>query len=393
MGTVSYQWFANGVEISGATGSTYTLTQNEVNKAITVVASYTDGFGANESVTSSATSSVVNVNDAPTVSNDNIDVKLSFGDVYQKDVSGLFSDIDFDNVFTYEAINLPLGLTMNSSTGVISGRANSSGEFMVTIKVTDNGTPALSVSRTYNMLVVAPPQVEVSQNTSPKPSVDNTPIVNVNNITISTFTDTLSLGTINNNLGDTPADSVGNGYIDSNRENNNQENNNQPLQVNRTNSSNYIEANASLNVGFNGQISFDNTVQDSFSIVGIAIENMTIENNRLEIRVVDTNLAQNFIVTQIDGTALPTGLSFDPKTGSISGAIPENLDKLEITIKATNQDGTTRVLNLKLDLKELKKSQANQADADEKYMGLKEQIALENQKLDDYGSYLTRLFA
>ena len=120
---------------------------------------------------------------------------------------------------------------------------------------------------------------------------------------------------------------------------------------------------------------------------------MTIENNRLEIRVVDTNLAQNFIVTQIDGTALPTGLSFDPKTGNISGTIPENLDKLEITIKATNPDGTTRVLNLKLDLKELKKAQKNQVDADEKYMGLKEQIALENQKLDDYGSYLTRLFA
>ena len=153
-------------------------------------------------------------------------------------------------------------------------------------------------------------------------------------------------------------------------------------------------ANASLNVGFNGQISFDNTAQDSFSIVGIAIENMTIENNRLEIRVVDTNLAQNFIVTQIDGTALPTGLSFDPKTGNISGTIPENLDKLEITIKATNPDGTTRVLNLKLDLKELKnRTQGNQVDADEKYMGLKEQIALENQKLDDYGLYLTRLFA
>ena len=51
-------------------------------------------------------------------------------------------------------------------------------------------------------------------------------------------------------------------------------------------------------------------------------------------------------------------------------------------------------LNLKLDLKELKnRTQGNQADADEKYMGLKEQIALENQKLDDYGLYLTRLFA
>lgn len=84
---------------------------------------------------------------------------------------------------------------------------------------------------------------------------------------------------------------------------------------------------------------------------------------------------------------------FDPRTGNISGTIPEDLEKLEISIKAINQDGTTKVLNLKLDLKELKKAQKNQVDADEKYMGLKEQIAMENQKLDGYGSYLTRLFA
>ncbi|MDZ7818630.1 MAG: hypothetical protein U5K55_08430 [Aliarcobacter sp.] len=87
-------------------------------------------------------------------------------------------------------------------------------------------------------------------------------------------------------------------------------------------------------------------------------------------------------------------MSFDPKTGNISGNIPENLDKLEISIKAINPDGTTRVLNLKLDLKELKnRTQGNQADTDEKYIGLKDQIALENQKLDDYGSYITKLFA
>lgn len=84
---------------------------------------------------------------------------------------------------------------------------------------------------------------------------------------------------------------------------------------------------------------------------------------------------------------------FDPKTGNITGIIPEDLEKLEISIKSTNLDGTTKVLNLKLDLKELKKSQANQAEVEEKYIGLKEQIALENQKLDGYGSYLTRLFA
>ncbi|TXI59724.1 MAG: DUF4347 domain-containing protein, partial [Limnohabitans sp.] len=66
MGSVSYQWLADGVAISGAVNSTFTLGQAQVGKAITVAASYTDGFGRAESVTSSATANVANVNDAPT---------------------------------------------------------------------------------------------------------------------------------------------------------------------------------------------------------------------------------------------------------------------------------------------------------------------------------------
>jgi YD repeat-containing protein len=66
LGTISYQWMADGANISGATGSTLVLTQAQVGKAIGVVASYDDGFGASESVASGATATVVNVNDAPT---------------------------------------------------------------------------------------------------------------------------------------------------------------------------------------------------------------------------------------------------------------------------------------------------------------------------------------
>ena len=65
IGAVSYQWEADGVAISGATASTLTLSQDEVGKAITVTASYTDGQGTLESVTSSASAAVANVNDAP----------------------------------------------------------------------------------------------------------------------------------------------------------------------------------------------------------------------------------------------------------------------------------------------------------------------------------------
>ena len=66
LGAISYQWQRNGVDIAGATGSTYTLTQADVGTTITVVASYTDGQGTGESVTSAGVGPVANVNDAPT---------------------------------------------------------------------------------------------------------------------------------------------------------------------------------------------------------------------------------------------------------------------------------------------------------------------------------------
>jgi serralysin len=66
LGTITYQWRANGINISAATDPTYTLTQAEVGAVITVVARYTDPFGSAESVESGATASVTNVNDPVT---------------------------------------------------------------------------------------------------------------------------------------------------------------------------------------------------------------------------------------------------------------------------------------------------------------------------------------
>ena len=48
LGEISYQWSADGEAISGATSATYTLTQSEVGKKITVTASYTDEQGTAE---------------------------------------------------------------------------------------------------------------------------------------------------------------------------------------------------------------------------------------------------------------------------------------------------------------------------------------------------------
>ncbi|MBF0440077.1 MAG: tandem-95 repeat protein, partial [Magnetococcales bacterium] len=72
LGSISYKWqvsvdgSSSWSDIVGATANTFTLTQNEVGKYIRSVASYTDLQGTAESVTSSATSAVTNLNDSPT---------------------------------------------------------------------------------------------------------------------------------------------------------------------------------------------------------------------------------------------------------------------------------------------------------------------------------------
>ncbi|UTA49221.1 Ig-like domain-containing protein [Simiduia sp. 21SJ11W-1] len=82
-GAITYQWFADGVAIGGATGNTYTLTDSEVGKAITVQASYTDDQGFAESPTSPATNAVININDVPELDLDANDSSGATGSNYQ----------------------------------------------------------------------------------------------------------------------------------------------------------------------------------------------------------------------------------------------------------------------------------------------------------------------
>ena len=66
LGAFNYQWLRNGVNIGGATSSTYTLGDADVGQIISVRVTYTDGGGTAESLTSNPTVAVANVNDAPT---------------------------------------------------------------------------------------------------------------------------------------------------------------------------------------------------------------------------------------------------------------------------------------------------------------------------------------
>jgi len=55
LGSFSYQWISDGTSINGATNSTYTLTQADVGKRISLKVSWSDGHGTIESLTSRAT--------------------------------------------------------------------------------------------------------------------------------------------------------------------------------------------------------------------------------------------------------------------------------------------------------------------------------------------------
>ncbi len=58
LGTVSYQWLADGLPIANATGNTYLIKTTDIGKLLSVRASYTDGAGVAERTTSAPTAAV-----------------------------------------------------------------------------------------------------------------------------------------------------------------------------------------------------------------------------------------------------------------------------------------------------------------------------------------------
>jgi Putative Ig domain/Peptidase M10 serralysin C terminal/Bacterial pre-peptidase C-terminal domain len=102
LGLFTYQWQADGESIGGANGASLVLAEAQVGKAITVTASYTDGHGTLESVTSGPVGFVLNVNDLPIGSVSLIsagDTPLQ-GQTLNADTSSV-SDADGLGAFTY----------------------------------------------------------------------------------------------------------------------------------------------------------------------------------------------------------------------------------------------------------------------------------------------------
>jgi len=192
LGTLSYQWSASGVAISGATGSTLTLGQAQVGKAISVTASYTDLLGSPESISSTATTAVTNVNEAPTLSSKTLSLPENSvattavdGDSLSYSITAGNTDVDGDGKAAF-AINTSTGaitvndaddlnyegtrtfsLSVNASDGALAGTSTA------LVNLTDiNETPSLA-DRTLSLAENSVADTSLGSLTASDPDNDN----------------------------------------------------------------------------------------------------------------------------------------------------------------------------------------------------------------------------
>jgi Ca2+-binding RTX toxin-like protein len=157
----------------GATGSTLTLSQDQVGKTITAKASYTDLDGQAESVISSATTSIADVNDAPTLVNPIADQLATEDSEFVLTIDNdVFDDIDLD-ILTYSATraddtDLPDWLDFDADTRTFRGTPVNADVGSIEIKLTSSDGSAsasdvfsISVSNTNDAPTLLNPIIDM----------------------------------------------------------------------------------------------------------------------------------------------------------------------------------------------------------------------------------------
>ena len=149
LGAISYKWLANDIDISGATGSTYTLTQSEVGKIIRVIASYTDNKGFQNTRESSATSEIVHMNHTPVISSPSSVTLTTYLDPIMQVVA---SDVDTEDTLTYTISGTDAGIINISNAGLLTFKSGQNpiskmNMYTVTVRVTDDVIPSKYVEQ------------------------------------------------------------------------------------------------------------------------------------------------------------------------------------------------------------------------------------------------------
>jgi hypothetical protein len=163
-----------------------------------------------------------------------------------------------------------------------------------------------------------------------------------------------------------------------------------------------VRASVDVSVSSDGQVIFTDIQQEAFSTVSLAVVSIDrTAENQLTIAIQDTSPTANsqlYTGSLSNGESLPEWISLDPTTGSVTmNNPPAGQKEISIRIQAVGADGQMRVLELKLDLDELLKRNADgeQAEAAPQepvaFIPLSEQLEAELVAQEQYGDRLMAL--
>ena len=160
LGSFSYQWLRDGVEITSGEGSTsnpdmtgYTLISADVGSQISVRVSYTDGGGASESVTSAATTAVLNVNDAPAGAV-TITGTAAEGETLAAVTSNI-SDVDGLGEFSYQWLRDGTDISGATASTYTLAQADVGAAISIRASYTDGGGTAESVTSAATQTIIS----------------------------------------------------------------------------------------------------------------------------------------------------------------------------------------------------------------------------------------------
>ena len=162
----SYQWVANDgtadTDITDATGSTYTLAAADEGKTIKVQVSFTDDRGNDESLTSTATSSVAARPNNPATGAPTISGAVEVGEALIVNTSGIADDDGLDNVsYSYQWIandgTADTDITDATGSTYTLAAADEGKTIKVQVSFTDDAANAESLTSAATATVAAAP--------------------------------------------------------------------------------------------------------------------------------------------------------------------------------------------------------------------------------------------
>lgn len=160
----------------------------------------------------------------------------------------------------------------------------------------------------------------------------------------------------------------------------------------------FLRAVVDINVGTDGKVTLTEAHRDAFSVVSMnltGIQSTAAGGFTLSIFDSRTDKVQTYVGTLGDGSPLPGWVQLDSRTGALSVNPPSDLGELILRIETLDSDGQIRLLELKLDLKQLRERLGvDERESDEaeaaRFQPLSEQ--LQAQQGADYGQRLAKVF-